>query len=550
MPKILKFDEEARRGLETGVNRLADAVKVTLGPKGRNVVLDKKFGAPTITNDGVSIAREVELDDKFENMGAQLVKEVATKTNDIAGDGTTTATVLAQALVREGLRNVAAGANPMGLKRGMEAAVAAAVDSLADQAVPVSTDKEKVQSVASISAADTEVGETLAEAFDKVGKDGVITVEESNTFGMDLDFVEGMQFDKGYLSPYFVTDPERQEAVLEEPYVLLNQGKISAVSDLLPVLEKVMQTGKPLLIIAEDIEGEALATLVVNKIRGTFNSAAVKAPGFGERRKAMLQDMAILTGGQVVAEEVGLKLDSVDLSLLGSARKVVITKDDTTIVEGAGDTADVEGRVSQIKAEIENTDSDWDREKLQERLAKLAGGVAVVQVGAATEVELKETKHRIEDAISATRAAIDEGIVAGGGTALLRCRAAVAAVAADLQGDEATGARIIGDALSAPTRLIAENAGHEGAIVVREVEAASGSEGFDAVAGEIVDLIGAGVIDPVKVTRAALQNAASIAGLMLTTEVLVADKPEEKPPPGPPGGMDGMGGMGGMGGMM
>jgi chaperonin GroEL len=551
MPKILKFDEDARRGLETGVNRLADAVKVTLGPKGRNVVLDKKFGAPTITNDGVSIAREVELDDKFENMGAQLVKEVATKTNDIAGDGTTTATVLAQALVREGLRNVAAGANPMGLKRGMEAAVAAAVDSLADQAVPVSTDKEKVQSVASISAADTEVGETLAEAFDKVGKDGVITVEESNTFGMDLDFVEGMQFDKGYLSPYFVTDPERQEAVLEEPYVLLNQGKISAVSDLLPVLEKVMQTGKPLLIIAEDVEGEALATLVVNKIRGTFNSAAVKAPGFGERRKAMLQDMAILTGGQVVAEEVGLKLDSVDLSLMGSARKVVITKDDTTIVEGAGDTADVEGRVNQIKAEIENTDSDWDREKLQERLAKLAGGVAVVQVGAATEVELKETKHRIEDAISATRAAIDEGIVAGGGTALLRCRAAVAAVATGLEGDEATGARIIGDALSAPTRLIAENAGHEGAIVVREVEATSGSEGFDAVAGEIVDLIGAGVIDPVKVTRAALQNAASIAGLMLTTEVLVADKPEEKPPPGPPGGgMDGMGGMGGMGGMM
>ena len=547
MPKILKFDEEARRGLETGVNRLADAVKVTLGPKGRNVVLDKKFGAPTITNDGVSIAREVELDDKFENMGAQLVKEVATKTNDIAGDGTTTATVLAQALVREGLRNVAAGANPMGLKRGMEAAVAAAVDSLADQAVPVSTDKEKVQSVASISAADAAVGETLAEAFDKVGKDGVITVEESNTFGMDLDFVEGMQFDKGYLSPYFVTDPERQEAVLEEPYVLLNQGKISAVSDLLPVLEKVMQTGKPLLIIAEDVEGEALATLVVNKIRGTFNSAAVKAPGFGERRKAMLQDMAILTGGQVVAEEVGLKLDSVDLSLMGSARKVVITKDDTTIVEGAGDGADVEGRVNQIKAEIDNTDSDWDREKLQERLAKLAGGVAVVQVGAATEVELKETKHRIEDAISATRAAIDEGIVAGGGTALLRSRAAVAEVAASLEGDEATGARIIGEALSAPTRLIAENAGHEGAIVVREVEDASGADGFDAVAGEITDLIGAGVIDPVKVTRAALQNAASIAGLMLTTEVLVADKPEEKPPPGPPGGgMDGMGGMGGM----
>ena len=551
MPKILKFDEDARRGLETGVNKLADAVKVTLGPKGRNVVLDKKFGAPTITNDGVSIAREVELDDQFENMGAQLVKEVATKTNDIAGDGTTTATVLAQALVREGLRNVAAGANPMGLKRGMDSAVAAAVDALADQAVPVSTDKEKVQSVASISAADVAVGETLAEAFDKVGKDGVITVEESNTFGMDLDFVEGMQFDKGYLSPYFVTDPERQEAVLEEPYILLNQGKISAVSDLLPVLEKVMQTGKPLLIIAEDVEGEALATLVVNKIRGTFNSTAVKAPGFGERRKAMLQDMAILTGGQVVAEEVGLKLDSVDLSLMGSARKVVVTKDDTTIVEGAGDASDVEGRVNQIKTEIDNTDSDWDREKLQERLAKLAGGVAVVQVGAATEVELKETKHRIEDAISATRAAIDEGIVAGGGTALLRSRTAVAEVAASLDGDEATGARIIGEALSAPTRLIAENAGHEGAIVVREVESASGSEGFDAVAGEIVDLIGAGVIDPVKVTRAALQNAASIAGLMLTTEVLVADKPEEKPPPGPPGGgMDGMGGMGGMGGMM
>ncbi len=547
MPKILKFDEEARRGLEAGVNKLADAVKVTLGPKGRNVVLDKKFGAPTITNDGVSIAREVELDDQFENMGAQLVKEVATKTNDIAGDGTTTATVLAQALIREGLRNVAAGANPTGLKRGMEAAVAAAVDSLAEQAVPVSTDKAKVQSVASISAADSAVGETLAEAFDKVGKDGVITVEESNTFGMDLDFVEGMQFDKGYLSPYFVTDPERQEAVLENPYVLYNQGKISAVSDLLPVLEKVMQTGKPLLIIAEDVEGEALATLVVNKIRGTFNSAAVKAPGFGERRKAMLQDMAVLTGGQVVAEEVGLKLDSVDLSLMGSARKVVITKDDTTIVEGAGDSSDVEGRVNQIKAEIENTDSDWDREKLQERLAKLAGGVAVVQVGAATEVELKETKHRIEDAISATRAAIDEGIVAGGGTALLRSRPAVAKVASSLDGDEATGARIIAEALAAPARLIAENAGHEGAIVVREVESASGSEGFDAAKGEIVDLIAAGVIDPVKVTRAALQNAASIAGLMLTTEVLVADKPEEAPPAGPPGGgMDGMGGMGGM----
>ena len=546
MPKILKFDDDARRGLEAGVNKLADAVKVTLGPKGRNVVLDKKFGAPTITNDGVSIAREVELDDKFENMGAQLVKEVATKTNDIAGDGTTTATVLAQALVREGLRNVAAGANPMGLKRGIESAVDAAVDSLAEQAVPVSTDKEKVQSVAAISAADIAVGEILAEAFDKVGKDGVITVEESNTFGMDLDFVEGMQFDKGYLSPYFVTDPERQEAVLENPYVLLNQGKISNVSDLLPVLEKVMQTGKPLLIIAEDVEGEALATLVVNKIRGTFNSVAVKAPGFGERRKAMLQDMAILTGGQVVAEEVGLKLDTIDLSLMGSARKIVVDKDDTTIVEGAGSLADVEGRVNQIKAEIENTDSDWDREKLQERLAKLAGGVAVVQVGAATEVELKEKKHRIEDAISATRAAIDEGIVAGGGTALLRCRPSVASRVDSLDGDEATGGRIVHKALSEPTSLIAENAGHSGAIVVREVETASGSDGFDAISGELTDLIAAGVIDPVKVTRAALQNAASIAALMLTTEALVTDKPEEKPPPGPPAGGDPMGGMGGM----
>ena len=545
MPKILKFDDEARRGLEAGVNKLADAVKVTLGPKGRNVVLDKKFGAPTITNDGVSIAREVELDDNFENMGVQLVKEVATKTNDIAGDGTTTATVLAQALVREGLRNVAAGANPMSLKRGMDKAVNAAVDSLADQAVPVSTDKEKVQSVAAISAADPSVGETLAEAFDKVGKDGVITVEESNTFGMDLDFVEGMQFDKGFLSPYFVTDPERQEAVLENPYVLLNQGKISSVQDLLPVLEKVMQSGKPLLVIAEDVEGEALATLVVNKIRGTFSSVAVKAPGFGERRKAMLQDMAILTGGQVVAEEVGLKLDSVDLSLMGSARKVVVTKDDTTIVEGAGSAADVEGRVSQIKTEIDNTDSDWDREKLQERLAKLAGGVAVVQVGAATEIELKEKKHRIEDAISATRAAIEEGIVAGGGTALIRARSAVESAAGSLSGDEATGARIIHESLTAPTRLIAVNAGHEGAIVVRGVEDASGTVGFDAVTGEMSDLVAAGVIDPVKVTRAALQNAASIAGLMLTTEALVADKPEDKPPV-PAGGGDPMGGMGGM----
>ncbi len=545
MAKILKFNEEARRGLEAGVNKLADAVKVTLGPKGRTVVLDKKFGAPTITNDGVSIAREVELEDQFENMGAQLVKEVATKTNDIAGDGTTTATVLAQALVREGLRNVAAGANPMGVKKGMEKAVAAAVENLAGQSVQVDDSKDKIAQVATISAADTSIGETIANAIDKVGKDGVVTVEESNTFGMDLDFVEGMQFDKGYLSPYFVTDAERQEAVLDDPYILLNQGKISNVQDLLPVLEKVMQSGKPLLIIAEDIEGEALATLVVNKIRGTFNSVSVKAPGFGERRKAMLQDMAILTGGQVIAEEVGLKLDSADMSLLGSARKVVVTKDDTTIVEGAGSTADVEGRVAQIKAEIENTDSDWDREKLQERLAKLAGGVAVVQVGAATEVELKEKKHRIEDALSATRAAIEEGIVAGGGTALLRSRSAVADLLGSLEGDEATGARIIHAALEAPAKLIASNAGHEGAVVVQRVEAESGSTGFNAATGEMVDLIDAGVIDPVKVTRAALQNAASIAGLLLTTEAIVADKPEEAP--AMPMGGDPMGGMGGMG---
>ncbi len=549
MAKILKFDEEARRGLEAGVNKLADAVKVTLGPRGRNVVLDKKFGAPTITNDGVSIAREVELEDSFENMGAQLVKEVATKTNDIAGDGTTTATVLAQALVREGLRNVAAGANPMGLKRGIEQAVAAAVADIADQAVQVDDSKDQIANVAAISAADGAIGQVIADAIDKVGKDGVVTVEESNTFGMDLDFVEGMQFDKGYLSPYFVTDPERQEAILEEPYILFNQGKISSVQDMLPVLEKVMQSGRPLLIIAEDVEGEALATLVVNKIRGTFNSVAVKAPGFGERRKAMLQDMAILTGGQVIAEEVGLKLDAVSLDMMGSARKVVVTKDETTIVEGAGDSADVEGRISQIKREVEETDSDWDREKLQERLAKLAGGVAVVQVGAATEVELKEKKHRIEDALSATRAAIEEGVVAGGGTALLRARASVSAVVDSLSGDEATGARIIHTALEAPARLIADNAGLEGAVMVREVESASGSTGLNAATGELVDLVEAGVIDPAKVTRAALQNAASIAALLLTTEALVADKPEPEPAM-PGGGMDPMGGMGGMGGMM
>ena len=550
MAKILSFNEEARRGLEAGVNKLADAVKVTLGPRGRNVVLDKKFGAPTITNDGVSIAREVELEDAFENMGAQLVKEVATKTNDIAGDGTTTATVLAQALVREGLRNVAAGANPIGLKRGIEQAVRAAVDAVADQAVRVDDSKDQIANVAAISAADVEIGAIIAEAIDKVGKDGVVTVEESNTFGMDLEFVEGMQFDKGYLSPYFVTDPERQEAVLENPYILLNQGKITSVQDMLPVLEKVMQSGRPLLIIAEDVEGEALATLVVNRIRGTFSSVALKAPGFGERRKAMLQDMATLTGGQVIAEEVGLKLDAVTLDMLGSARKVVVTKDDTTIVEGAGESSEVEGRINQIKAEIENTDSDWDSEKLQERLAKLAGGVALVQVGAATEVELKEKKHRIEDALSATRAAIEEGVVAGGGTALLRARAAVAATGEGLSGDEATGARIVHAALEAPARLIADNAGLEGAVMVREVEKASGNIGLNAITGELEDLVEAGVIDPAMVTRAALQNAASIAALLLTTEALVADKPEPAGAMPGGGGMDPMGGMGGMGGMM
>jgi len=544
MAKILKFDDEARRALEAGVNKLADAVKVTIGPKGRNVVLDKKFGAPTITNDGVSIAREIELEDPFENMGAQLVKEVATKTNDIAGDGTTTATVLAQALVREGLRNVAAGASPVGLKRGIEKGVAAAVEAIAGLAKDVD-DKSEIAQVAAISAADPTIGEVIADAIDKVGKDGVVTVEESNTFGMDLDFVEGMQFDKGYLSPYFVTDAERQEAVLNDPYILFVNGKIGSVQDLLPVLEKVMQSGKPLVIVAEDVEGEALATLVVNKIRGTFASVAIKAPGFGERRKAMLADMAILTGGQVISEEVGLKLDAATLDLLGRARKVVVTKDDTTIVEGAGSDDDVKGRIAQIKREIENTDSDWDREKLQERLAKLSGGVAVVKVGAATEVELKEKKHRIEDALSATRAAIEEGVVAGGGTALLRARASVATTADGLEGDEATGARAVWKALEAPARFIAENAGLEGAVAVQQVERESGSTGLNAATGELEDLVKAGVIDPAKVTRAALQNAASIAGLLLTTECLVADKPEEAAP-AMPGGMDGMGGMGGM----
>jgi len=541
MAKILKFDDEARRALEAGVNKLADAVKVTIGPKGRNVVLDKKFGAPTITNDGVSIAKEIELEDVFENMGAQLVKEVATKTDDIAGDGTTTATVLAQAMVSAGMKNVAAGANPMAIKKGIEAAVAAAVDSIQGQAKEVD-DKTDIASVATISAADATVGEVIADAIDKVGKDGVVTVEESNTFGTELDFTEGMQFDKGFLSPYFVTDADRQEAVLDDPYILLHSAKISTVQAMLPTLESVMQTGKPLVIIAEDIDGEALATLVVNKIRGTFNAAAVKAPGFGDRRKAMLQDMAVLTGGQVVSEEVGLKLENVTLDLLGTAKRVIITKDNTTIVEGGGGSDDISGRVNQIKAEIENTDSDWDREKLQERLAKLAGGVALIKVGAATEVELKEKKHRIEDAVSSVRAAIEEGVVAGGGTALIRARAAVKTVVDSMTGDEQTGAKTVYDALVAPGKNIAANAGLVGDVVVREVEAADGSTGMNAATGEMQDLLAAGIIDPAKVTRAGLQNAASIAAMVLTTECLVADEPEEEAAM-PAGGMGGMGGM-------
>ncbi len=538
MAKILKFNEEARRGLEAGVNKLADAVKVTLGPKGRNVVLDKKFGAPTITNDGVSIAREVELEDPFENMGAQLVKEVATKTNDVAGDGTTTATVLAQALVREGLRNVAAGANPMALKKGIEAAVAAAVDSIADQAVQVDDSKEQIANVAGISAADATIGQVLADAIEKVGKDGVVTVEESNTFGMDLEFVEGMQFDKGYLSPYFVSDPERQEAVLEEPYILLNQGKISSVQDMLPVLEKVMQSGRPLLIISEDVEGEALATLVVNKIRGTFSSVAVKAPGFGERRKAMLQDMAILTGGQVIAEEVGLKLDGVSLEMMGSARKVVVTKDETTIIEGAGESSEVKGRISQIKREIDETDSDWDREKLQERLAKLSGGVAILRVGAATEIEMKEKKQRMEDALSATRAAVEEGIVPGGGTVLIRASEILTAIKSD-NDDEQTGIDVLRRSLLAPIRIIAANSGYEGAVILAKVsDSKEKNFGFDAHKGEYGDMMTMGIVDPAKVTRAAVENAVSVAGMILTTEALISEKEEPMPamPGGPPGG--------------
>jgi chaperonin GroEL len=511
MPKLLRFDAEARTGLETGVNRLADTVRVTLGPKGRNVVLDKKWGAPTITNDGVTIAKEIELEDPWENMGAQMVKEVASKTNDVAGDGTTTATVLAQAMVRAGLQHVAAGANPMGLKRGMEKAVSAAVDAIRSQARDVEG-RDQIAHVASISANnDPEVGEMVAEAMDKVGKDGVITVEESNTFGLELELVEGMQFDKGYISPYFITDQERMEAVLDDSYILLVQQKISNVRDLLPVLEKVMQSGKPLVILAEDVEGEALATLVVNKIRGTFKAVAVKAPGFGDRRKAMLQDIAILTGGQVISEEVGLKLENVGLELLGKARKVVVTKDETTIVEGQGDASEISGRVEQIKAEIERTDSDWDREKLQERLAKLAGGVAVLKVGAATEVELKEKKHRIEDSVSATRAAVEEGVVAGGGVTLLAAREAVDAL--ELQGDEAAGARVVAQALDAPLRWIAQNSGFEGGIVVERVRNEKPAHGLDALTGDYRDMFSAGIIDPARVTRSALENAGSIASL-------------------------------------
>jgi chaperonin GroEL len=537
MAKIIAFDEEARRGLERGMNILADAVKVTLGPRGRNVVLEKKWGAPTITNDGVSIAKEIELEDPYEKIGAELVKEVAKKTDDVAGDGTTTATVLAQALVREGLRNVAAGANPMALKRGIEAAVAAVAEELAKLAKDVET-KEQIASTASISAGDTTVGEIIAEAMDKVGKEGVITVEESNTFGLELELTEGMRFDKGHISAYFITDADRLETVLEDPYILIVNSKIASVKDLLPILEKVMQSGKPLAIIAEDVEGEALATLIVNKIRGTFKSVAVKAPGFGDRRKAMLQDIAILTGGQVISEEVGLKLDSVGLDMLGRARKIVTTKDETTIVDGAGEPDQIAGRVNQIRGEIEKSDSDYDREKLQERLAKLAGGVAVIKVGAATEVELKERKHRIEDAVRNAKAAVEEGIVPGGGVALVQA-GKTAFDKLDLPGDEATGVNIVRVALDAPLRQIAVNAGLEGGVVVEKVRNLKPGHGLDAATGEYVDLLKAGIIDPAKVTRSALQNAASIAALFLTTEAVVADKPEKNPAPaGAPGGGD------------
>ncbi len=539
MPKLISFNEEARRGLERGMNTLADAVKVTLGPKGRNVVLEKKWGAPTITNDGVSIAKEIELEDPYEKIGAELVKEVAKKTDDVAGDGTTTATVLAQALVREGLRNVAAGANPMSLKKGIEKATEAVSEQLLALAKDVET-REQIASTASISAADNQVGQIIAEAMDKVGKEGVITVEESNTFGLELELTEGMRFDKGYISPYFVTDTERMEAVLDDPYILIVNSKISSIKDLVPVLEKVMQTGKSLAIIAEDIEGEALATLVVNKIKGTFKAVAVKAPGFGDRRKAMLVDIAVLTGGEVISEEVGLKLDSVDLELLGQARKIVVTKDETTIVEGEGDADQIAGRVNQIRAEIEKSDSDYDREKLQERLAKLAGGVAVIKVGAATEVELKERKHRIEDAVRNAKAAVEEGIVAGGGVALLQA-SVIAFEKLDLEGDEATGAAIVRSAVEAPLKQIAVNAGLEGGVVVEKVRNLEPGWGLNAATGEYVDLIATGIIDPAKVTRSALQNAASIAALFLTTEAVIADKPEKAS--AAPGGAPDMGGM-------
>ena len=527
MAKIITFDETARRSLERGMNQLADAVRVTLGPKGRNVVLEKKWGAPTITNDGVSIAKEIDLEDPYERIGAELVKEVAKKTDDVAGDGTTTATVLAWSMVREGLRNVAAGANPMSIKKGIEAAVAAAVESIRDSSQDVSSDKDQIANVAAISAADAEIGAMISEAIDKVGKDGVITVEEGQTFGMEMDLVEGMRFDKGYISPYFVTDPDRMEAVLEDPYLLLVGSKVTAVRDLVPALEKVMQTNRPLLIIAEDVEGEALATIVVNKIRGTFNAAAVKAPGFGDRRKAMLQDMAILTGGQVISEEVGLKVDAVTLDMLGQARKIVVSKDETTIVEGGGDDADIVGRIAQIKGEIDNTDSDYDREKLQERLAKLSGGVAVLKVGAATEVELKEKKHRIEDAVSTTKAAIEEGVVAGGGVTLRRAQAAAEGVTEGLEADEATGARIVAKALEGPLTQIAVNAGLEGGVIVEKVRNLEGSVGLNADTGDYEDLVAAGIIDAAKVTRSALQNAGSIAALFLTTEAVIADAPDE-----------------------
>ncbi|MBM37373.1 MAG: chaperonin GroEL [Acidimicrobiaceae bacterium] len=527
MAKMISFDEEARRALEAGMNQLADAVRVTLGPKGRNVVLDKKWGAPTITNDGVSIAKDIELEDPIERIGAELVKEVAKKTDDVAGDGTTTATVLAWSMVHEGMRNVAAGANPMALKKGIEAGVVAAVTAIEGMALSVTESKEQIAQVAAISAADREIGDHISEAIEKVGKDGVITVEESQTFGLEMDLVEGMRFDKGYISPYFVTDADRQEAVLDEPYFLFVQGKITAVRDVVPVLEKVMQAGKPMVIIAEDVEGEALATIVVNKIRGTFKSVAVKAPGFGDRRKAMLQDMAILTGGQVISEDVGLKLENTTLDLLGTARRVIVTKDETTIIEGAGDEADVAGRIEQIKNEIENTDSDYDREKLQERLAKLSGGVAVLKVGAATEVELKEKKHRIEDAVSTTKAAIESGVVAGGGVTLLRAQAAVEEAAGGLDGDVATGANIVARSLEGPLKQIAENAGMEGGVVVSRVRDLDGTQGLNAASGEYEDLVGAGVIDAAKVTLSALQNAASIAALFLTTEAVICEQPEE-----------------------